>query len=157
LLLTIKDDTLFIDWFHKRSFSGRFLSFYSGHPLCHKVDMIYGLVDRAFLLSHPMFHKKNLQFIIKLLMDNSYPLNLIFKKINSRLKTLIYNNRKFNSDNCDYRLNFSRDTELITATLDNSQYITGYRILNNLGKFIKAYKDTNNHFNNNNVVYKILQ
>jgi len=47
-------------------------------------------------------------------------------------------------------------SELIATTLDNSQYIIGYRILNNLGKFIKEYKDTNNYFNNNNVIYKIF-
>jgi len=86
------------------------------------------------------------------------------------LKTLIYNNRKFISgNNCDLSLNSFGDnkkiivfsyinklSELIAATLDNSQYITGYRVLNNLGKFIKAHKDTNNHFNNNNVIYKIF-
>jgi len=103
LLLTIKDDTLFIDWFHKRSFSGRFLSFYSGHSLCHKVGMMYGLVDRAFLLSHTIFYKKNLQLVIELLMDNGYPLDFIFKIVNSRFKTLIYNNRKSSTGtNCEH-------------------------------------------------------
>jgi len=170
LFLTIKDDTLFIDWFHKSSFSGRFLSFYSGHPLCHKVGMMYGLVDRAFLLSHPIFHKKNLQLVIELLMDNGYPLNFIFKIVNSRLKTLIYNSRRSSLDgNCDRNMNSSTDnkkiivfpyinklSELIVATLDNSLYITCFRILNNLGGFIKAHKDTHDFFNNNNVVYKIF-
>jgi len=101
-------------------------------------------------------------------MDNGYPLNLIFKKIYSRLKTLIYNNRKCISGNtCDLNLNSSGEnkkiivfpyinklSESIAATLDSSQYITGYRILNNLGRFIRVRKDTNNFFNH--VVYKIL-
>jgi len=46
-------------------------------------------------------------------------------------------------------------SELIATTLDNSQYIIGYRILNNLGGFIKAHKDKNDYYDNNNVVYKI--
>jgi len=72
-------------------------------------------------------------------MDNGYPLNFIFKKVNSRLKTLIYNNRKSSSGiNCDLNLNSSGDNKKIivfplinklsestAATLDNSQYITG--------------------------------
>jgi len=46
-------------------------------------------------------------------------------------------------------------SESIAATLDNSLYITGYRILNNLRRFIRAHKDTHDYFNDNNVVYKI--
>jgi len=57
LLLTISDNTIYIDWHHKKTFSGRLLSFFSSHPLCHKIGMIYGLIDRAFLLSHPKFHQ----------------------------------------------------------------------------------------------------
>jgi len=55
-LLTISDNKIYIDWYHKKTFSGRFLSFYSSHPLCHKISTIYSLTDRAFLLSHPRFH-----------------------------------------------------------------------------------------------------
>jgi len=29
-----------INWYHKKTFSGRFLSFFSNHPLCHKVGTI---------------------------------------------------------------------------------------------------------------------
>jgi len=159
-----------LDWFHKNTFSGRFLSFYSSHPLCHKIGMIYGLTDRAFLLSHPSFHQKNIEFVIELLLENGYPLNLMFEKINSRLKTLIYNNRNPTSrNNLDKNKNSSDDinkkiivlsyinkiSESIATTIDKSKYITGYRILNNLGKFVKVHKDTNELLTNNNVIYKI--
>jgi len=101
-------------------------------------------------------------------MNNGYPLNFIFKKVNSRLKTLIYNNKKYSSDN-KYNLNLTtlngnkkiivfpyinKLLKLIATTLDNSQCTIGYRILNNLGGFIKAHKDKNDYFNN--VVYKIF-
>jgi len=167
LLLTISENTIQIDWFHKKSFSGRFLSFYSGHPLCHKIGMIYGLVDRAFSLSHPRFHKKNIEFVIELLIENGYPLNFIFEKINNRLKTLIYNRKSIKNN--DKKINSSDDSnrkiivfpyikkisEMIATTIDKSKYITGYRILNNLGKYIKVHKDINHTLTNNNVVYKI--
>jgi len=60
LLLIIKDNMLLIGWFHKKSFSRRFLSFHSGYPLCHKISIMYGLVDTAFLLSHPIFHPERI-------------------------------------------------------------------------------------------------
>jgi len=43
----------------------------------------------------------------------------------------------------------------VASTVDKSQYITGYRVLNNLGKYIKVHKDVNNLQSNNNAVYKI--
>jgi len=77
----------------------------------------------------------------------------------------MYNYRK-----SDHNMNSSTDnkkiivfpyinklSEAIAATMDNSLYITGFRILNNLEKFIKAHKDTHDFFNNTNVVYKIFR
>jgi len=89
LLLEVVDNRIKIDWFHKKTFSGRFLSYYSNHLICHKIGTIYNLIDRAFLLSHPDFQQKNIELCVKLLLDNGYPLKLIFEKINKRLKKLI--------------------------------------------------------------------
>jgi len=49
--------------------------------------MIYSLTDTAFLLSHPKFHQKNLELAINLLLENGYPLKLIFEKINQTQNT----------------------------------------------------------------------
>jgi len=83
---------------------------------------------------------------------------------------LIYNNRNPTSrNNFDKNKNFSEDinkkiivlpyinkiSESIATTIDKSKYITGYRVLNNLGRLIKVHKDTNKLLTNNNVVYKI--
>jgi len=54
-------------------------------------------VDRAVLLSHSIFHKKNHEFVINLLLDNGFSLNVIFNKINLRLKKLF--NTKLKSNN----------------------------------------------------------
>jgi len=59
LLLQVDDGEIALDWFHKETFSGRFLSFYSNHPVCHKIGTIFNLIDRAVLLSHPRYHQKN--------------------------------------------------------------------------------------------------
>jgi len=55
----------------------------------------------VFLLSHPKFHQKNLEFAIDLLLENGYPLNLIFDKMNKRIKTLIYNQNKKSLNSVD--------------------------------------------------------
>jgi len=162
LLITISNNIIYIDWFHKGTFSGRY-------PWCHKIGTIYSLIDRAFLLSHPMFHQKNLELVVDLLLDNGYPLDLIFDKMNSRIKSLI--NTKKNSGIVDSKKihddpNNNKKfvvfpyvkgiSELVSSTVDKTKYITGYRVLNSLGRFIKVHKDTNNFLSNNNVVYKIL-
>jgi len=60
LSLIVIDDTMILDWSPKDTCSGRYLSYFSSHSLCHKIGTI-GLVDRAILLSHPTFQQKNLE------------------------------------------------------------------------------------------------
>ena len=86
--LIIKDNFICFDWFHKQTFSGRFLNFESHHPLCHKKGTAIGLFDKAFLLSHPDFHKKNLELAINCLLNNGYPLTFIFDTLRERLNSL---------------------------------------------------------------------
>ena len=84
--ITIINNNLIMDWYHKPTFSGRFLNFHSQHPLSHKIGVIYGLVDRYFFISHPQFHTKNLIDIINILLKNSYPINFIFYYIKKKVK-----------------------------------------------------------------------
>jgi len=90
LRLIVIDNTIKIDWFHKTTYSGRLLSFHSNHPWCHKIGMIYGLLDRAFFLSHPSFHQKNIEFVINALLDNGYPLAFILDKLTKRIKKNLF-------------------------------------------------------------------
>jgi len=52
--------------------------------------MIYNLVDRVILLSHPTFHKENLDLCTKLLLKNGYPSWKLFRETNNRL---LFNNK----------------------------------------------------------------
>jgi len=88
--IIVERNRLKIDWYHKPTFSGRFLNYWSQHSLSQKRGTIIGLTDRAFLLSHPDFHKKNLELVISILLDNDYPLNFIFKVMTDRIKSLVY-------------------------------------------------------------------
>lgn len=87
----LRDNCLMFDWYHKPSFSGRYLSFLSQHPVCQKRGTVIGLVDRALRLSHPSFHQKNLEFIVNTVIENLYPLHFIFKVLYERLKFLFHN------------------------------------------------------------------
>jgi len=89
------------NWYHKPIFSGRYLNFPSQHPLFQKRKTILSIVDRVFLLSYPKFHPENLRFVIKVLLNNNYPLlKFIFNTINTRLKFLFSNqfHRKINGN-----------------------------------------------------------
>jgi len=46
------------------------------------------MIDRVFLLSHPRYHVKNINFIINTFRLNDYLLDFIFNTFNLRLKTL---------------------------------------------------------------------
>jgi len=88
IILIIVNNKIITDWYHKKTSSGKYLSFYSNHPINHKVSTIYSTIDRAIKLSHPTFHSKNLKLYIEMLLDNDYPLKLIFNKMNARLKKI---------------------------------------------------------------------
>lgn len=45
LLLKINDNKIYVNWFYKKTFSGRVLSFYFNHPKYHKLGIIYALVN----------------------------------------------------------------------------------------------------------------
>ena len=81
ITISINGNRFGFDWYRKPT-SGRFLNFYSNHPIAQKRGTIFSLIDRAFLLSDFRFHTQNLTFIINILLDNDYPLTFIFDTIN---------------------------------------------------------------------------
>ncbi|XP_071638462.1 uncharacterized protein [Temnothorax longispinosus] len=153
------------DWYHKPTFSGRYLNYYSCHPSSQKRGTIIGLIDRAFLLSHPRFHRKNLELIISILLNNDYPLDLIFNTIHERLKSLFYKQtKKQNSDDVDdasfkkwftvpFFPSFSAKFKDIFRGSDTH---LAYYSVNKLNKFIKVQKNALPFYQNSNVVYKIF-
>jgi len=135
--------------------------------MCHKVGTIYSIVDHAIKLSHPTFHEKNLRFCIKLLLDNGYPLDLIFNKINLGLKKLFVHRTvtSLNVKNTDTDSNNDKRiivlpyvsplSDFISSFIDSSKALIGFRCLNKLSQLIKVHKDTDQPLSKNNVVYKI--
>jgi hypothetical protein len=162
------NNKIITDWFHKSTFSGRYLSFYSNHPTHHKIGTIFSLIDRALLLSDPIYYNKNITFCIELLLDNGYPLEFIFKHINIRIKKIIYDI----SNDCNYNTNPTSTrasqrkfigfpyvkclSQHIKKSFKNTEFTPGYACLNRLDKFIKLHKDITDHNSKNNIIYKIM-
>jgi len=59
---------------------------------------MYNLIDRVIRLVHPEFHKNNFDYIIRVLLDNGYPLDLIFFSIWRRLHTRSYANKTISNE-----------------------------------------------------------
>src|SRR5436190_52460 len=126
--ILIKDNLIYFDWFHKPTFSGRFLNFESHHPLCHKIGTAIGLFDRAFLLSHPDFHQKNLENFIhpqKDRLSNKDKMDVVYK-INCRDCDASYvgqTGRKLSTRLAEHRNHINRNTS-------QSSVITDHRLSN---------------------------
>jgi len=74
----IKNDSVIeFDWFHKPTFSDRFINYYSLHPLSQKRGVIIDMFDRAVLLLYLKYHSENVKFVNTFL-KNDYPIEFIF-------------------------------------------------------------------------------
>jgi len=134
------------------------------HPHSQKKDIIIDMVDRAFLLSEPKFHEKNLTLVINTL-NNDYPLNFIFNTVNNRLKSLLHKktNKQTDSSSSEnvikkspwflvpYVPRISNKFKNIFRDLDIK---LSFHSINKLNKF-KPQKDTLTVMSNKNVVYQI--
>jgi len=151
------------DWFHKPTFSGRYLNFLSAHPLTHKRGSLMSMVDRAVLLSHPKYHAKNLEFIINTFVQNDYPLEFIFNTINSRLRSLTKkrgtsNNKNYNTGEKIHWFTvpyFQNISEKFKNFLVSPDIKLAFYSLNKLDCIIRGHKDPLLNQSKKNVVYKI--
>jgi len=153
------------DWFHKPTFSGRYLNFLSLHPITQKRGSLMSMIDRALLLSHPRYHNKNINFIINTFLRNDYPFHLIFDKINLRLKTMVNkrNNTHTNNENNNNisKINwftipyFPNISERFKNIVKNQNVKLSFDSLNKLNGIIKAQKNRLPDYSKKNVVYKI--
>jgi len=151
------------DLYFKPTFSGRYLNFNSQHPIAQKRSVIFGLVDKIIKLSNPMYQQKNLNYIIKILLKNGYPLPFIFsniiKRINSNLKYKKTDNSRNNEENNKKYFIKIPFIENITPEILNiskkHKFNTIFTIDNRLSSIIKTGKDKIDKMNCSNVVYKI--
>ena len=77
------DQQLWFDWYTKPTFTGRYINFYSNHPLKQKINTLAAMCKRIKRISHPTLLKKNLSLLHSIFHNNGYPNHLIKGVINS--------------------------------------------------------------------------
>ncbi|XP_046737540.1 uncharacterized protein LOC124406229 [Diprion similis] len=87
--LMIHNRCIHTDWYHKDTWSQRYLNFLSHHPRSYKIGTINCLVNRAIRLSSPAYHNKNLSLIYQVLWKNNYPYIMLSKHIRDRHKSIV--------------------------------------------------------------------
>jgi len=65
---------------YKKTYELKYLSYKLSHPIRHKRRIIIGQLDRILFLSHPEYHKKNIESMINILLIG-YSLDIIFSTI----------------------------------------------------------------------------
>lgn len=152
ILLIRTDNTIITDWYHKPTFSERFLNFHSQHPFQHKANIIKNLQNRAIKLSHPKFHTKNLESIKIYLTKNSYPQKLI----NKLLKKQITNNSSDHSNCKYYKIPYIKGlSETVSRLLESDTVKIAYKPENTLKKYFTQLKTKTPIDYQSNVIYKI--
>ncbi|KYN38121.1 hypothetical protein ALC56_07521 [Trachymyrmex septentrionalis] len=163
------DGNIIFDLYKKPTNSGRFLNFFSNHPFSHKKGVVTGLIDKVLFLSHPKFQRTNLESLINSLLSNGYPLQMLFKTIQDRIKKLSNKNNFETISEMDHNLDLESTGKTKYFTILFLKKISGkfngilkkynfqpvYKPLNNLNKFITLGKDKINKEEHSGVVYKI--
>lgn len=100
LVIRNLDGSLITDWYHKQTYSGRLLNYFSSHPQHQISNVARNFIQKIFILSHPKFLPKNLDLINLVLSANDFPKQVI----DSLIKTA-KNPKKVNNDNVSPRVN----------------------------------------------------
>ena len=149
-----EDNSIKTNWFRKNTYSGRFLNYFSNHPLQHKIGIIKNLVDSAILLAGKSFRNENLDIIKNYLELNNYPKNIITKHINKRIIELNIDIEKKVKDKIITIPYYGTISENIKRVLNKYQINAIHRINSKLNKFVRLGKDPVSCSDKKNVVYK---
>jgi len=163
--IILDEQRISFDRYEKPTNTGRYINYHSQHPLSQKRSIIYGLIDRTILLSHPKYHGKNLDCVINILLNNCFPLPFIFTTINRRIKMLankIVRDIKINDQLSQIKQNnfftipyVKSISESFLPIVNKHGFDIAYSVPNTLNKFIRKGKDRIDSKSQNDVVYKI--
>jgi len=77
--LLIENGRIIFDNYRKPTNSGRYLNYFSNHPVKHKRGVVIGQLDRILFLFHLIFHENNIISLINILQNNEYPSEFYLK------------------------------------------------------------------------------
>ncbi|XP_071578172.1 uncharacterized protein [Temnothorax nylanderi] len=164
VLIIRNGNRLLTNWHRKPTFSGRYVNYFSNHPLRYKNNTIISLVDRAILLSDKQFHNSNIRTVRDILINNCFPEKFIDKQINKRLKELNYRKDIVDSGNAGSTFDARRHivfpyvkglSENIRRTVNRCGLEVLHTIPKKLDSIIKRGKDKLDNMKETGVVCKI--
>ena len=161
--LIVQEDSIITNWYRKPTHSGRYLNYYSHHPITQKIGIVYSLVDYSIKLSHPKYHHSNIKLTKELLTLNDYPLDFINKYISKRLITIsntdnfVHNIKKTINPNKPLLIlpYFNHFFHVIRKLSIKHNFNIIFKCVNKFSKFITLGKDPIQTNDRNNIVYKI--
>lgn len=71
------NNILLLDWYIKPTSSGRYLNYHSSHSEKMKINLVLGLKNRIYRISHRTLYQKNIKLLYNILIKNSYPPRLL--------------------------------------------------------------------------------
>ncbi|XP_068736460.1 uncharacterized protein [Montipora capricornis] len=146
--------------YRKPTHTDNYLDFYSHHPAQHKRSVFNTLLDRAVKIpSTNRGKRKEKQHIMKVLMNNNYPLQFI-KKCDSARKA---RHRDSNTNNTTNEVTtpfvllpyVKGVTERVSRVLRNNGIKLGFKPLSTLGTIFSRPKDKSTLFQSRYIVYKV--
>lgn len=98
--LSIIHNKIITYWYHKDTWSGKYLNYHSYSQMKYKKIVINSFVNRAMLLTSPGFHNNMLNIVRNTLLKNCYSLSWNDFQIKKRIKQLTsFNKNNINNAN----------------------------------------------------------
>lgn len=155
-----------LDWYHKPSWSGRYMNFESHLPLAYKKNTVALLTAKILVLSDPEYHEPNFQLLRNTLQSDGYPSKLtedIIRK--TKLKVAEKESRSNSNQLPVHGLQHDKPTVAIPYTrglfeslksICKDQFTVVGRGDNNVKKYcFSRLKDKTVKMEQSNVVYKV--
>jgi hypothetical protein len=131
--LELQDENISNDWFHKETWSGRYLNFVSHLPFSYKRNTVTLLSKKVFELSNSRFHDKNIKNLKNELLVNQYPGSFLNKSILRRTKfcrgRVSFHSQVDNRQAIKIFVSKIRVTGLWPQNSDNNKILYVHRIL----------------------------
>lgn len=116
-----QDNVLILDWYQKKTTSGRYVHYYSYHEMKMKTNVILALKDRIRKIAHPTLYKGALARLKNILLKNGYP--------NKFLNKLLYNTRYHARNDVHTDTTDPRQQGSTTPTQEDEEQVPHYAVL----------------------------
>lgn len=156
-IIRTADNVLILDWYRKPTSSGRYINYYSNHPIGQKLNIVSGLKNRILKIAHPTLHRKNLDILLDILCNNGYPKALIKKILFSTPNPNILVPREGMEGDIGYRRlpYLEQLTPKLINILKNDQLKIAKYNVKTVHQLFSVTKDKTPVLSNSNVIYSI--